>query len=79
MRCFCMPLYCFLLGWFRFLRRAQAAASTQILEDLVPGGKLRAAINLGNSMLAQRRWQAEPKGITSDLAPRARASAVRPS
>jgi len=48
---------------------AGGAASTEILKDLTPGGKLRAAINLGNSVLAQTDVASgQPKGITPDLA-----------
>jgi polar amino acid transport system substrate-binding protein len=39
------------------------------LKELAPGGKLRAAINFGNSVLAQKDpATGEPKGITPDLA-----------
>jgi polar amino acid transport system substrate-binding protein len=39
------------------------------LKDLAPTGKLRAAINLGNSVLAQTdAATGQPKGITPDLA-----------
>ena len=40
-----------------------------ILKDLAPGGKMRAAINVGNIVLAKRgEGGAEPTGITVDLA-----------
>jgi polar amino acid transport system substrate-binding protein len=39
----------------------------EVVKDLAPTGKLRAAINLGNSVLAQGTPQ-EPRGITVDLA-----------
>ena len=40
-----------------------------VLAQLAPGGKLRAAINFGNSVLAQKDpATGEPKGITPDLA-----------
>src|SRR5437588_11781546 len=43
--------------------------SAQVLKDLAPTGKLRAAINLGNSVLAQLDpATGRPKGITPDLA-----------
>jgi len=43
--------------------------SPEIVKDLAPTGKLRAAINLGNSVLAQKdAASGEPKGITVDLA-----------
>jgi polar amino acid transport system substrate-binding protein len=38
-----------------------------VVKDLAPTGKLRAAINLGNTVLAQGTPQ-EPRGITVDLA-----------
>ena len=41
--------------------------SPEIVRDLAPTGKLRAAINLGNAILAQGSAQ-EPRGITVDLA-----------
>lgn len=44
-------------------------ASPDVLKDLAPGGKLRAAINFGNAVLAQRdAATGQPKGITPDLA-----------
>jgi polar amino acid transport system substrate-binding protein len=39
-----------------------------VLKDLAPTGKLRAAINFGNGVLAQKGPAGEPKGITPDLA-----------
>ncbi|MCX7295426.1 MAG: ABC transporter substrate-binding protein [Hyphomicrobiales bacterium] len=40
-----------------------------ILKDLAPGGKMRAAINVGNIVLARRgEAGADPTGITVDLA-----------
>jgi len=43
-------------------------AMDKVLKDLAPTGKLRAAINLGNSVLAQSDEAGKPKGITPDLA-----------
>ena len=44
-------------------------ASPDALKDLAPTGKLRAAINLGNGVLAQKDpASSEPKGITPDSA-----------
>jgi polar amino acid transport system substrate-binding protein len=40
---------------------------SDVVKDLAPTGKLRAAINLGNMVLAQGTAQ-EPRGITPDLA-----------
>jgi polar amino acid transport system substrate-binding protein len=43
--------------------------SPEVLKDLAPTGKLRAAINLGNMVLAQTdSATGKPKGITPDLA-----------
>lgn len=48
---------------------AQGTASPDVLKDLAPTGKLRAAINLGNGVLAQTdAATGKPKGITPDLA-----------
>src|SRR5471032_743659 len=44
-------------------------AMDKVLKDLAPTGKLRAAINLGNLVLAQTdEGTGQPKGITPDLA-----------
>ncbi len=52
-----------LAGGFAAVARADA------LKDLAPTGKLRAAINFGNSVLAQKDpATGEPKGVTPDLA-----------
>jgi len=45
-----------------------AGVTPEVLKDLAPTGKLRAAINLGNSVLAQTGEDGKPKGITPDLA-----------
>jgi polar amino acid transport system substrate-binding protein len=43
--------------------------SPDVLNDLAPGGKLRAAINFGNIVLAQQDpATGEPRGVSSDLA-----------
>src|SRR5262245_12049904 len=43
--------------------------SPDVLKDLAPTGKVRAAINLGNMVLAQKEpTTGQPKGITPDLA-----------
>jgi polar amino acid transport system substrate-binding protein len=42
--------------------------SPEILKDLAPTGRLRAAINLGNPVLAQKAADGAPKGVTVDLA-----------
>src|SRR6202162_3742974 len=52
-----------------FAQSAGGAVSPDVLKDLTPTGKLRAAINLGNSVLAQTdAVTGQPKGITPDLA-----------
>ncbi|MGH6684912.1 MAG: ABC transporter substrate-binding protein [Pseudolabrys sp.] len=44
-------------------------ANADALKDIAPTGKLRAAINLGNGVLAQQdEATGQPKGITPDLA-----------
>jgi polar amino acid transport system substrate-binding protein len=47
---------------------AQSAVPPDVTKDLAPTGKLRAAINFGNGVLAQKGPNGEPKGITPDLA-----------
>jgi polar amino acid transport system substrate-binding protein len=47
---------------------AQSAPSRAVLHDLAPTGKLRAAINFGNSVLAQRDPSGNPQGVSLDLA-----------
>jgi polar amino acid transport system substrate-binding protein len=47
---------------------AQPAPSPEAVKDLAPTGKLRAAINFGNGVLAQKGPNGEAKGITPDLA-----------
>jgi polar amino acid transport system substrate-binding protein len=42
--------------------------SPDIVRDLAPTGRLRAAINLGNSVLAQKDASGELRGVTVDLA-----------
>lgn len=45
------------------------AAKADVLKDLAPTGKLRAAINLGNPVLVQKdAGGGEPRGVTIDLA-----------
>jgi polar amino acid transport system substrate-binding protein len=41
---------------------------SDVLKDLAPTGTLRAAINLGNSVLAQTGPDGKPAGVTVDLA-----------
>ena len=47
---------------------AQGAPSPDVLKDLAPTGKLRAAINFGNGVLAQKGPNGEPRGVTPELA-----------
>ena len=47
---------------------AAQAPSSHVLKDLAPTGKLRAAINFGNSVLAQRASNGEARGVTPELA-----------
>ena len=48
---------------------AGGAVPADVLKDLAPGGELRAALNLGNSVLVQTdAATGQPKGVTPDLA-----------
>ncbi|HEY1474705.1 MAG TPA: transporter substrate-binding domain-containing protein [Pseudolabrys sp.] len=47
---------------------AQTTPSPAVLKDLAPTGKLRAAINFGNPVLAQRGPNGEPRGVSAELA-----------
>jgi polar amino acid transport system substrate-binding protein len=49
-------------------RRGMAALSPDVVSELAPTGRLRAAINLGNSVLAQKDAGGELRGVTVDLA-----------
>ncbi len=46
---------------------AQPAPSPEAVKDLAPNGKLRAAINFGNSVLAQKAADGTPAGVSADL------------
>jgi len=50
-----------------FVAAAQPAPSADAIKDLAPTGKLRAAINFGNSVLAQKAADGTPAGISADL------------
>jgi polar amino acid transport system substrate-binding protein len=65
-----MHLFSIAVALLAFVGSAVAQdASSDALKDLAPTGKLRAAINLGNGVLAQKDpASSEPKGITPDLA-----------
>jgi polar amino acid transport system substrate-binding protein len=43
------------------------APSPDVLKDLAPAGKLRAAINYGNGVLAQKGADGTPRGVSADL------------
>ncbi len=47
---------------------AQSAPSAEVLKDLAPTGKLRAAMNFGNPVLVQKGPNGEPVGVTPELA-----------
>jgi polar amino acid transport system substrate-binding protein len=49
-------------------RGTMSTLTPEVVKDLAPTGKLRAAINLGNSVLAQKDAGGEMKGVTADLA-----------
>ncbi len=42
-------------------------APPDVVKDLAPTGKLRAAINFGNGVLAQKGKDGTPQGVTADL------------
>jgi polar amino acid transport system substrate-binding protein len=50
-----------------FTAHAQGAASPEVVKEIAPTGKLRAAINLGNAVLAQKGADGAPKGVSVDL------------
>ena len=54
---------------------AQPAPSPDVLKDLAPTGKLRAAMNFGSPVLVQKGANGEPAGVTPDLNVRIDASA----
>jgi polar amino acid transport system substrate-binding protein len=46
-----------------------SGASSTVIKDLAPNGRLRAAINFGNPVLAQKDPQTgEPRGVSAELA-----------
>jgi polar amino acid transport system substrate-binding protein len=51
-----------------FVLAAGAQETTPAAKDLAPSGKLRAAINFGNPVLAQRGPNGEPRGVSAALA-----------
>src|SRR5262245_9125761 len=48
--------------------RAQKGVPADVMKELAPTGKLRAGINTGNSVLAQKSPSGELSGISVDLA-----------
>ena len=58
----------FLIASLATILAQPAPPSPAALHALAPTGKLRAAINFGNGVLAQRGPSGEPRGITPDLA-----------
>jgi polar amino acid transport system substrate-binding protein len=69
-----MPMYkslcaALILVAASFAAAAQTAVPPDVVKDLAPTGKLRAAINQGNSVLVQKQADvSEPKGVTIMLA-----------
>ena len=55
-------------GLFNRKGIAVTAVSPEIVKEFAPTGRLRAAINQGNSVLAQKGPNGEPLGITVELA-----------
>jgi polar amino acid transport system substrate-binding protein len=47
---------------------AQSAPTPDVVKDLAPSGRLKAAINAGNVVLVQKDMAGAPTGITVDLA-----------
>jgi polar amino acid transport system substrate-binding protein len=65
----CAGLLLFAATGAVFAQAAGGGVSADVPKELAPGGKLRAALNLGNSVLVQTDTATgEPKGITPDLA-----------
>jgi polar amino acid transport system substrate-binding protein len=58
---------CLILLATSFAASAQTP-SAAVLKDLAPTGKLRAGINFGNPVLAQRGPNGEPRGVSAELA-----------
>jgi polar amino acid transport system substrate-binding protein len=59
----------FALLWLCVAGAKAAEVPTTVLHDLAPSGQVRAAINFGNSVLAQKDpTSGEPRGVSADLA-----------
>jgi polar amino acid transport system substrate-binding protein len=56
------------LAFAQTQRGPMTTVPPDVVKDLAPTGKLRAAINLGNPVLAQKGPGGEPRGVTVDLA-----------
>jgi len=65
--CLVAVVMAFLGGTPLLAQTGSVAPTPEVLKELAPSGRLRAAINLGNAVLAQGTVQ-EPRGITVDLA-----------
>ena len=57
-----------LLPFLAACATAPSGPTPEAVKDLAPNGKLRAAINFGNSVLAQRGPGGEARGVSVDLA-----------
>ena len=57
-----------LCGFSFLLASCASVENREAISDLAPSGKLRAAINLGNPVLASRDAAGQPKGVSVDLA-----------
>src|SRR5262245_54733761 len=67
MRRICWAAWLLAAATFPALAQTAGSVPPEVIKELAPTGKLRAAINLGNPVLAQGSPQ-EPRGITVDLA-----------
>src|SRR5690349_16058574 len=57
------------LPWMAACAAGSTSTGPDVARDLAPAGRLRAAINLGNPVLAQRDGATdEPRGVSVDLA-----------
>ncbi len=63
-----LPLTAAILLLAAMLPAAAQPAPSAVIHDLASTGKLRVALNFGNSVLVQRDAQGEPHGVTPDLA-----------
>ncbi len=67
MRLVCAALMVLAAGTFAPAVAQTASIPAAVMTDLAPTGKLRAAINYGNGVLAQRGPNGEAQGITVEL------------